>query len=451
MEPQELYNKILLHFDAVVHRSDVMGRELRALLEELHSADIASFFLLLDDEESKALFLSFSRELQVEIFKEFSAPRQVIFLSYLDEPRLRSLLMELEIDELMAFFDELSDDELERYLKLLQKKDREQVLSLLQLEPHSAGRYMEVNVLALIADFTVEKSIQILRRIQPDQELHHWIFVTTRDGQLVGHILLEDLVLKYADTRLSSIVRENEFEILVDEDREEVAQKMRHYNITTAPVVDHKGTFLGIISADKLVDIIEEESSEDIYRMATMSPIKESYFDIPFSRLLYQRGVILVVLLFAQSFSSTIIAAYEVVLGSFLIRFVTMLASTGGNTSSQTSALAIQGLATGDINDQTLFRFVRRELLMASVIGLILGALAFARIYLWHENFWGSLTVSISLTAIVVISVTLGSCIPLVLKKLRLDPAHSAGPLLTTLMDIIGIFIYCVISSRIMR
>lgn len=450
MEKHILFEQIQLYFDEVVENSTVRGRELRAALDDLHPADMADFFDFLDQEEAQKLFVSLSREQRLEVFTEFSPVRQLQYATFIDERSLRHLLQSLSSDELVDFFEELSDDDLKEYLKLLQEKERQHVISVLKLQEDSAGRQMDSNVLSLFEDFTVAQSIQILQRIQPDQELHRSIFVTTHKHELVGYILLEDLVLKGPSTKLASIVRPVEYAAYVDDDQEAVAQKMTHYDVMNAPVIDRQNIFLGVISAENLVDIIEEESSEDIFRMATMRPIKQSYFETPFFSLLYQRSVILIVLLFAQTFSSIILRRYEVLLEGILFYFITMLASTGGNVSSQTSALVIQGLATGEITDDNVYRFVGRELRMAAMIGGILGIASFIRVYISYYTFWHAFAVSVSLGAIVVVSVGLGSCIPLILKRFNMDPAHSAGPLLATLMDIVGLFMYCMISGWIL-
>ncbi|HBL98276.1 TPA: magnesium transporter [Candidatus Dependentiae bacterium] len=450
MEREELFAAMVDHLDEVVAGSSDIGKLLHSKLEALHPADAAAFLGSLKDEDEHRLFLSFSRGRQLEVFKELSNPSKAHIVALLDDNQRRAIFTHLSVDELTDFLEEISDQALEHYLRLLQKKDRDQVVSVLQFEAETAGRHMDVSVLSLINDFTVEKSIQLIRRLQPDRELHRSIFVTDRDGLLRGYILLEDLVLKNADVRLSSFLRKNEIVVESHEDREEVAYKMMHYNVMTVPVVDKKGVFLGVIPGDELVDIIEEESSEDIYRMATMSPIKDSYLETSFWKLLGQRSSILIVLLFVQSLSTSLIAHYQAVLASLLILFIPMLTSAGGNVSSQTSAFAIKGLATGEIDDQNFKRFIRREFFMALMIGAILGAFAFVRVFLWHADLWSAVAVSCSLTAIVVVSVMLGSAIPLVLKKFNFDPAHSAGPLLATLMDIIGLSIFCVISSFIL-
>lgn len=450
MDRQILFEQIELYFDEFIENSTPRAHELRAKFNDLHPADMADFFDYLHDEQAQALFQHLDREQRLEIFKEFSPARQIQYADVMDERSLRSLLQGLSADELVDFFEELSDEDLKEYLKLLQEKDREHVISVLKLQEDSAGRQMDINVFTLFQDFTVAQSIQILQRIQPDQELHRSIFITTPKHELVGYILLEDLVIKSPGTKLSTIMRPIEYAAFVDDDQETVAQKMTHYDIMNAPVIDHENRFLGVISGENLVEIIEEESSEDIFRMATMRPIKQSYFETPFFSLLYQRSVILIVLLFAQTFSSIILRRYEILLEGILLYFITMLASTGGNVSSQTSALVIQGLATGEITDDNVYRFVGRELRMAVIIGGILGVASFIRVYMSYHTFWHALAVSVSLGAVVVVSVGLGSCIPLILKRFNMDPAHSAGPLLATLMDIVGLFMYCMISGWIL-
>ena len=253
MEKQLLFEQILNHFDDVIAGTTDEAKTLRKSFDMLHPADMADFFELLDDEQEKKMFLSLSSSVRLEVFKEFSAFRQANYLSFLDGRTLHNLLGNLPVDELIDCFDELSDEELKRYLKLLQKREREQVVSVLKLDEGSAGRHMDMNVFSLLKDFTVAQSIQILQRLQPDQDLHRNIFVTTNKQQLVGSILLEDLVLKSPSTKLSTILRPVDFSVFVDEDQEDVAQKMTHYDVMNVPVVDRQNVFLGVISATGVV------------------------------------------------------------------------------------------------------------------------------------------------------------------------------------------------------
>jgi magnesium transporter len=181
-----------------------------------------------------------------------------------------------------------------------------------------------------------------------------------------------------------------------------------------------------------------------------MTPIKYPYFETPFFKILWQRSYILIFLLAAQSLSSIIIKRYEQTLAGFLMYFITMLISTGGNSSSQTSALVIQGMAAGEITPDNFGRFLKRECRMALLIAFILGLFSFARVYLTYSNLIGALAVSTSLSIIVLVSVLLGSGIPIILKKINIDPAYAAGPFLATIMDICGLLIYCYISKLIL-
>ncbi|MBA3954948.1 magnesium transporter [Candidatus Dependentiae bacterium] len=453
MATKRIFDQILHNLDTVIAQDSPLGVLLWQGFVKLHPADIAQFLGNNTKDTAQLIFVRLPTHLKLMVFSYLSDSMKVFCLSFLDDQDRGHLLASLPLDELTDFFDELSDEELKKYLVLLHKKDREKVLSLMQFNPESAGGIMDTNVLTLMQDFTVEKSIQILQRLQPNRELHREIYVTNQENELVGHINLEDLVLKHPKTRLSSILSKNELVVQVDEDREAIAHKMVHYQLMTVPVINHQGIFLGIIPSDTLVSIIEEEAAEDVYKISALKPIKGTYFDTPFKNLFLQRIAILIPLLLLQTFSTMIMLHYETLLEGFLFAFSPMITSTGGNSSSQTSALVIQGMTLGEINESNMPRFLWREFNMAGIMGITLGIVAFIRIYLTHgaHNLLGNFAVSLSLAIIVIISVMLGSVIPFLLKKLKWDPALAAGPFLATLMDVIGLFSYCYISKLILK
>jgi magnesium transporter len=372
-------------------------------------------------------------------------------LSFMNEAERVEALNILPVDQLTDLFDIFSDEELKIYLELLNKSAREKVVSLLKFDPKSAGGIMDTEVLVLMQDFTVEKSIQVLQRLQPNRDIHQQIYITDRDHHLVGYIQLEDLVLQNPKERIQSFMRESEVVAQAHEFREDIAQKMVHYSLMTVPVVDENNHFLGVIPSQTLIDVLVEQASEDVQKMSALAPMKYPYFETPFFRLLLERSYILIALLLAQSFSTTILKSFHATLTcGTLLYFATMLISTGGNTSSQTSALVIQGLITGELHRSNIFRFLRRELLMAIILALILGAIAFIRALVSNASMIESFVISVSLGAIVMVSVLLGSIIPLLLKRMNIDPAFSAGPFLATLMDILGVLIYCYIAKLIL-
>jgi len=444
MNTQKLFDQITDNIDTVVKQDSPLGVLLWQEFVKLHPADIAQFLSDSSSDDCFKLFTLLPHSVRVPVFSYFSSPMMLSTLSFLSDKDRSHLLSSLPVDELTDFFDELSDKELKIYLKLLHKRDREKVVSLMQFDPDTAGGIMHTDVITLMQDFTIEKSIQILQRLQPSIELHPNIYVTNQDNELAGHINLEDLVLKPAQTRLSSILRKNQLVVSVDEDQEKVAQQMMRYNLTTAPVVGDNNVFLGIIPSEELVNILEQEAAEDVYRISAVGALKHAYFDTSFTKLLMKRTWVLTALLLVQIFSSALIQYYETLLTGFLFLFVTMIQSTGGNSSSQSSALAIQGMSSGEITESNMFRFLRREMLMALVIGTILGFVSFARIYAFHAgSFWANVAVSVALGVIVLVSTLLGSLIPVMLKRFNMDPAFSAGPFLATIMDILGLFIYC--------
>lgn len=449
MLTQKILDRVRENFSAVLKQEAPLGLEIWHEFIKMHPADIATFLSDLEPDQAKELFVCLPQQLKLPVLEDLSYSLKIICLSAVDHNDRAYLLGDMSMDTLTDFFDELSDEELKEYLKLLTKKDREWVLSLMQFNPESAGGIMDAEVLSLMQDFTVEKSVQILQRLQPSRDLHRQIFVTDHRHHLVGYIFLEDLVLQQPKVRLVNLVRKPEYVALADEDREQVAQTMVHYGLTIVPVTTREGVFLGAVPSDTLVEVIEQETSEDIYRMSAMAPIKHAYLETPFWRLVYQRGSILLLLLLLQTGSSFIAEHYKALLAGIFIH-MTMLISAGGNASSQSSALMIQGMATGELHEANILKFLRREFSMALVLSVVLSIFQFVRMLVIYGNFFASLAVSISLAFIVVVAIMFGSSMPWILKKFNVDPAHSAGPLLATLMDIVGVLIFCLISQLIL-
>lgn len=447
MVTEKLLSEIKGHMSEVISRRSNIGKSLWKEFLLIHPADIARFFTEISQQDFQKLLIALPHEIMCEVFSELSESMQAKALSHLNESGKIDALSCLTTDEMTDLFENLSDADLKEYLNLLHKRDRQKVLDLLKFDAQSAGGIMDTDVLALQEDLTVKKSIALIQRLQVEKELHHVIFVINQSKQLIGYIMLEDLVLHRPQTLIKSFVKPNIFVAQAEEDQESVAQKMTHYNLTTVPVVAKDNYFLGAIPSSTLIDVIEEEASEDVYRMSAMEPVKGTYFEIPFWKLVYQRSYILILLLLAQSLSSAIIQYHEDLLAGFLVIFITMLVSTGGNASNQTSAVVIQGMASGEINKRNMSRFFRREFFLAVSMACILGVTAFARVYVTSNKVIESIAVSSSLACIVLVSMSLGSVIPFILKRFNIDPAYSAGPFLATLMDILGLLIYCNVSK----
>jgi Mg2+ transporter MgtE len=441
------------HIDAVIEQKDDYARTLLVHFSKEHPVDIADFLEDIAKNQAKQLFSMLPHAVQIKTFLEFSDSMKAFIVSQVSDEEKTSLLHALAPDELTDLFDQLSDDDLKAYLTLLHTSLREQVISLLQFDPESAGGVMHTDVLSLMQDFTVEKSIKLLQRVQPQRDVHERIFVTDAAHILVGYIHLADLVLQKPSVRLNSFMRQNELIARADEDQETIAKEMVHYNLMIVPVVDDKDHFLGIIPSETLVDVLVTEASKDVQKMAALTPTHLSYFKLPFARVLRERSYVLVILLLAESFSRTILHAYEEVFMSSMIlyTFIPMLMSLGGNTSHQTSAIMIQGIASGEVEPDNMFRFLRRELLMAFCLSLILGIVSFIRVIMTGGTVWQGIAISVTAGSIVLCAVSLGSAIPLILKRFNMDPAFSAGPFLATIMDVLAVLIYCAMVTYLIR
>lgn len=451
LQIKEILFQIENNIDAVLREDDALGNDLWKILLDLHHADIATLVLKLSDENQVAIFKKLPRELAAKVFRRVSEPIQADLLVSVEIDFAAHLLKSMPIDELTDLFDHLSDEDLEKYLKLLQGKQRTQIISMLTFNPRSAGGRMNSDVITLQKDFSVKRCVDLLQRIRAHKMLTERIFVTNRDNVLVGFVTLDMLVLNKPETPLARIIKENELVVYVNEDQEDVANQMHHYSVMVAPVVDQQHHFLGVITADDMFEIIKQEGSDDVYKMSGLIPVEHSYFETSVWKLVWQRGIWLVGLLLFQSFSSIILGYYDSLLSKYTIIsvFLTMLIGTGGNAGNQSATLVIRGLTTKEMSRYNAWRVLFRELFVGFCIASVLLVIGFSRVYFSHYDFVSSIAISFSLFLIVMVSIVSGSLIPLILDRFNIDPAHSAAPFLATLMDILGVMIYCFICSKI--
>lgn len=448
---ETLISQIEDNIETVLTEDSALGHDLWHNLLSCHPADIATIIEAIDEDYHLTLFKKLPKELSAKVFERMSPPTQGYMLTQVDTEHASVVLKNMQADKLTHLFDYLSDDELKKYLKLLQKKQRHHLISTLNFAPKSAGRIMDTDVLCFQKDFTVKKSISILQRLGESNNLLPRIYVTDQENILVGFIEMKDLLISKPETILAQIVHKPEVVINVHEDQQEVVDKMQHYDLFVVPVADSFNHFLGAVTADDIYDIIEEETSEDVYRMSGLD-LDHSYFQTPFWKLVQQRSTWLMGLLLFQSSSSYIMAHYENLLShySILFMFQTMLIGTGGNAGNQSATLVIRGLSTGEIALKDTLKVLFREFRISMILGIMLVSISFLRVYFTHHEFWSAIAISLSLFAIVITSMMVGTLIPLILERLNIDPAHSAAPFLATLMDILGVLIYCLISSKIL-
>ncbi|MBM3887177.1 magnesium transporter, partial [Candidatus Dependentiae bacterium] len=279
LEIKKILLQIENNIEAVIAESSELGVDLWQLLVQQHPADIATLIERLSEELQLGVLKKLPKESAINSFKHLESELQAILLVNLDTEQATSILNKMPADELTDLFDHLSDKDLEKYLKLLQKRERNRIISLLNFNPRSAGGRMNSDVITLQKDFTVKKCIDLLQRLGPQKDLMERIYVTNKDHVLVGHITLGQLVLTKPETLLLQMIQKNDLIVYVDEDQEDVADQMHHYELSSVPVVDKQNHFLGVITAQDVVDIIKEEESEDVYKMSGLaSSVSHSYF-----------------------------------------------------------------------------------------------------------------------------------------------------------------------------
>lgn len=424
------------------------NKELLEILDEiknLHPADIADILQNIQKNLLVFLFFNLSLSLQADVFIELSQEvRNFIFKSSSKQKR-ELILHYLSLYELVDFFDNLSDSEINTYIQLVNKKERSKLLSLLEFPDCSAASIMNPDIVVIPNNITVSKTIYILKKININKKLYQTIYIVNSKRMLMGYIELQDLVFADDDCIIDSFTRSIQYNVSAHDDQESVASYMTRYRLDIVPVVDHYNHFLGVITSGIIARTIEDEASEDIFRMASLSPIEESYFHTNFLTLFWQRGSILAILLLMQSISTVIISKHTALLTGFLITCIGMITATGGNTSSQVSALVIRGLASGDLQKKDMFKFLKRELYIGVMLGLFIACIGGVRIYLFHYHIQNTIIISSALFLVVLLSTTLGSLLPFILYKLKLDPAYSAGPLLATCMDILGVIVFTLV------
>jgi magnesium transporter len=449
VKPIQSLAYLVSYIDEVIFQSSVRGTEGWSTICRAHPSDIADLLEELSGKQRLLVFERLSDEISHKTFQRCTETVQQELLEALSSEQAASVLKSLHSDDLVDLFEILPDERVKHYLKLLQKRQRAQIINLMSFAPKSAAGIVNSDVFTLTNDMTVKRCIQLLQRVSEQKEVRYRTYVIDHDNVLLGNITLDKLVLNKPDTAIADFIEENELVIDAHIDQEEAVKEMTHYGVLSAPVVDTKNRFLGVINSDEVVEVIEEEASEDVYRMSGVGHVERSYFETPILMMFYERSKWLIGLLLLQSVSSVIMKRYDDMLSQHVIisLFLTMLIGTGGNAGNQSATLVIRGLATGEIPNNKQWALFWREFSLGTLIAALLSAVSFLRVWTMHSDWGAALAISTSLFCIVLASMALGTLIPLTLNRLKIDPAHSAAPFLATLMDVIGIVIYCTICS----
>jgi magnesium transporter len=429
---------------------------IRSALEDVHPSEIADLISQIDDEEGKfKLFTALDEREAVSVFEQLPGELQEEILTKLSSVNQAKLLDEMSPDDRADLMTELPGDMFAKLLPLLRKEERKDVVELIQFKPDTAGGLMTTEYAELKETMTVQQAIDQLRRMADKKETIRYAYVTDRNGVLVGYLHIEDLIFASPTAKVGELMRTEVISVDVDMDQEEVARVCRKYDLDVIPVIDGTGRLRGIITYDDVMDVLSEEASEDIQKISALEAIDISYFQASIPMLVRKRVVWLSVLLILEAISGTVLKAYsqalETVVG--LAYFIPMLIGSGGNAGAQSAAMIIRELAIkGEIGLKESIKIFYKELCSGMFLGVILSFLAILRaMWLVGNDIALSFTVASALVAVILIGTMAGAFLPIIARRLRFDPAVVSGPLVTTLVDVVGLAVYFEIAKLLLH
>lgn len=431
---------------------------LRDILTTMKPYDIAAIFEELQDEKTPILFRILPKELAAETFVEMDDETQEFLIHGFSDSELKEIVDELFVDDAVDLIEEMPANVVKRILRQADKDMRKQINELLKYPEDSAGSIMTTEFIVLRPDMTAEMAIKRIRRTGVDKETIYTCYVTDNNNRLIGISTVKDLLLADDDDLVNDLMEENVISVNTLDDQEQVAQMFSNYNFLALPVVDNENRLVGIVTIDDAIDVIQEEATEDIEKMAAVLPSDKPYVKTSVWGIYRKRIPWLLVLMLSATFTSTIISSFEGALASVIVlsSFIPMITGSGGNAGSQASVSVIRALSLGEIEFKSMFKVLWKELRVSILCGATLAAANFIKLMIFDLNgnpnaFMIALVVSLTLLGTIMMSKIVGSSLPLLASKIGFDPAVMANPLISTVCDSLSLLIYFGIATTILN
>jgi magnesium transporter len=431
---------------------------LRDILITMKPFDIAAVFENLQDEKMPILFRILPKELAAETFVEMDDETQEFLIHGFSDSELKEVVDELFVDDAVDLIEEMPANVVKRILRQADKDMRKQINELLKYPEDSAGSIMTTEFIVLRPDMTAEMAIKRIRRTGVDKETIYTCYVTDANNKLIGITTVKDLLLAEDDELVKSIMEENVISVTTLADQEQVAQMFSNYNFLALPVVDNENRLVGIVTIDDAIDVIQEEATEDIEKMAAVLPSDKPYMKTSVFGLYKKRAPWLLILMLSATFTSAIISSFEAVLANVLIlsSFIPMITGSGGNAGSQASVSVIRALSLGEIHFRSIFLVLWKEFRVSILCGITLAAANFVKLILFDLNgqenaFMIALVISLTLVGTIIMAKLVGSSLPLLASKVGFDPAVMANPLISTVCDSLSLLIYFGVAKLILH
>jgi len=425
---------------------------LKEILADWTPADIADLMSEISESDQVIVFRLLHPDLATDTFEYMDLDMQMNLLKAMGKEEVASILNEMSPDDRTALLEELPSTAAKQLITLLSPEERKTAVTLLGYPENSVGRLMTPDYIAVKPDWDMNKVLSYIREHGQDSETLNVIYVLDEKGKLIDDLRIRYVLLAKADQKISDLMDENFIALQVTDDQEYAVEVFKRYDRTALPVVDASGALIGIITIDDVLDIAEEEATEDIHKLAAVAALEEPYSTIPVLKMVKKRAFWLTILFVSQVLTAVAMGFFKDELDKAVVLsiFIPLVISSGGNSGSQAATLVIRAMAIGDIALSDWWLIMKREIFSGLLLGCILGIIGFLQVVILSnfinsiEEHWFliGLTVAFSLVVIVLWGSLSGSMLPIILKKLGLDPATSSAPLVATMVDVTGLMIY---------
>lgn len=426
-------------------------KAVRSILEVMYTVDIAALLAELDDKEMILAFRLIEKAKAAEVFAEMSSSMQAYLVEMFTEKELKELLDELYMDDTVDLLEELPANLVTRILEQVDREKRAQINTILNYPEDSAGSIMTTEYVNLRRTTTVREAMEHIKQTGIHKETIYTCYVL-ENRKLIGIVSAKDLMTMDDDLMMDELMEKEIISVTTHTDQEEAVRLLSRYNLLSLPVLDQQGYMVGIVTIDDAMDVLVDETTEDMEIMNALSPSEQPYFETGVFRHAKNRIVWLLFLMLSATLTQTIIAHYEAAFTAvpLLVSFIPMLTDTGGNCGSQSSTLIIRGLALDEIHFGDIFRVVFKEFRVAILVGAALAVVNGVYMVIRYRDPMLALLVSISLVATILIAKMIGCVLPLFAKKLHMDPAIMAAPLITTIVDVCSIMVYFQVATHLL-
>lgn len=437
---------------------------LREMLAKMEPADIAALLEEADIEDVPRFYRILPKELAADTFAEMDSDMQELLIRAFSDNELGEVLEEMFLDDTVDMIEEMPAAIVKRILRVTDSKKRQVINEILNYPKDSAGSIMTIEYVDLKKNMTVKEAFDRIRKTAVDKETIYTCYVTDTGRHLLGVVTAKDLMISSPEQIIGDIMDEDVISVTTHDDKENVANQIDKYGFLAMPVVDNENRLVGIVTVDDAIDVLQEEVDEDIAIMAAVTPSEDTYLKTSVFKHAKNRLIWLLILMLSATVTGMIITRYEEAMSALLVSFLPMLMDTGGNCGAQSSAMIIRSMATDEIEFKDFFKAVFKELRIAVIIGVVLALVNSLRIFIMYEFVYKGtdlyqgmnlglvcLVVGITLMCAVVLAKLLGCMLPMLAKKIGLDPAIMASPLITTIVDACTVLVYFNIAIWILK